>query len=138
MRRYRKIIGVEDRHIGDRAEYSVVPHHVLECGHAVPVRVPRSSGEAIASLTIKKRHCYKCATTEGKLTMTHCELCKKPYWKDGREPIPGDGRYCQVCASVACESYRERLCALEAIAQLAAIDSPAVYEIARIARAALT
>ena len=61
MRVYRKIVGTEDRHIGDRPFYSVIPHHVLECGHAIPVRVPRSRGEAIAAMNLRKRNCYKCA-----------------------------------------------------------------------------
>ena len=41
MRVYRKIVTTEYRHIGDRPDFSMIPHHVLECGHAVPVRDPR-------------------------------------------------------------------------------------------------
>lgn len=66
MRVYRKIVATEDRHIGDKPYYSIIPHHVLECGHSVPVRIPSSRGEAIAAAFITKRSCYKCAAERRK------------------------------------------------------------------------
>lgn len=66
MRVYRKIIATEDRHIGGRMDFSIIPHHILECGHAVPVRTPQSRAEAIASMTLTKRHCYYCAKGRGR------------------------------------------------------------------------
>lgn len=33
-----------------------------------------------------------------------CTICRKEFWKDGCEPLPGDDRYCQACAISACET----------------------------------
>ena len=61
MKVYRKIIKIEAKHIGDRPTFFIAPHHVLECGHAVIIREPKSRAEAISFLSRKKRYCRKCS-----------------------------------------------------------------------------
>ena len=46
---------------------AIVDYELLECGHSIYYREPKSRGEAIRILGGGKRRCYECAQNDKKL-----------------------------------------------------------------------